>query len=303
MYTNEVHERVGVPIGMASYARPASLSEALELLGATAGQSSVIQAPLILAGGTDYYPARVGRALEDDLIDITAIPELRGIQELPDHWRLGATTTWSDIAEASLPPLFDGLRQAAREVGGVQIQNAGTIAGNLCNASPAADGVPMLLAMRARVELQRRGRLRELALGDFIAGNRQTRLEPGELLTAILIPKSKNPTRSIFMKLGARKYLVISIAMVGVVIEESAGIVHGASVAVGACSAVAQRLTYLEAELIGRRINAGLAHKAKPKYFEQLSPIDDLRADAAYRREAALTITRRALAALAKQVG
>ncbi len=280
---------------MAFYARPASLGQALELLG-NAGQA----APLILAGGTDYYPARVGKPLIDPLLDITAIPELRGLTEADDHWRLGATTTWGDIIAADLPPLFDGLRQAAREVGGAQIQNAGTVAGNICNASPAADGVPMLMAMRARVELRRADRVRELALSDFITGNRTTRLESGELLTAILVPKPRHAARSVFLKLGARKYLVISIAMVGVVLEESGGIVQCASVAVGACSAAAQRLTALETDLIGRRLNAGLANKAKPQHFTMLAPIDDMRSDAAFRREAALTLTRRALISLAK---
>jgi CO/xanthine dehydrogenase FAD-binding subunit len=96
----------------------------------------------VLAGGTDFYPARVGRAIDEDILDITAIGELRGIAEDADGWRIGATTTWSELIETRLPPLFDGLKLAAREVGGRQIQNAGTIAGNLCNASPAADGVP-----------------------------------------------------------------------------------------------------------------------------------------------------------------
>lgn len=278
---------------MSSYARPTSLAAALDALSA--------RPAVVLAGGTDYYPARVGKALDDDILDITAVPELRGISEADDHWRIGATTTWSDIAEGHLPTLFDGLRQAAREVGGRQIQNAGTVAGNLCNASPAADGVPMLLAMRARVRLERAGASRELPLGDFIAGNRRTKLEPGELLTAILVPKPRHDARSVFLKLGARRYLVISIAMAGVVLETEGGIVTSAGVAVGACSAVAQRLTALETDLIGRRANAGLARRAKPGHFIALSPIDDIRADAGYRREAAFTITQRALAALGKQ--
>lgn len=289
---------------MAVYVRPASLAQALEHLGAAVGA-----VPLILAGGTDYYPAKVGKPLDDDLLDITAIPELRGVSEAEDHWRIGATTSWGEIAgNAELPPLFDGLRLAARDVGGTQIQNAGTIAGNLCNASPAADGVPILLAMRARVELSRmaqQGQIarRELALGDFITGNRQTRLAPGELLSAILVQKPRHAACSTFLKLGARRYLVISIAMVGVVLEEAGGVVQGASVAIGACSAVAQRLPALETELIGRRLNAGLANKAKPEHFAALTPIDDMRADAEFRREAALTLTRRALGAAAQARG
>lgn len=283
---------------MASYLRPASLDEALASLSAAGAHH-----PVILAGGTDFYPARVGRALDDDVLDITAIADLRGITETADGWRLGATTTWSQIVGAELPPLFDGLKQAAREIGGRQIQNAGTIAGNLCNASPAADSVPALIAMRAKVEICSGSHRREEALSDFIVGNRRTSLKPGELVSGILIPQPKSEASSIFLKLGARSYLVISIAMVGVVLESEGGVVSAASVAVGACSEVARRLPYLEAELIGRRLNTALANRVKSEHFEHLSPIDDVRASATYRREAATVLVRRALTALAKQNG
>ncbi|MGQ3032302.1 MAG: FAD binding domain-containing protein, partial [Ferrovibrionaceae bacterium] len=129
---------------MGQYSRPDTLDEALRIL--SAGSRT------LLAGGTDHYPARVDRFADEDILDLTAIGALRGIAELADHWRLGALTTWTELAEAALPPLFDGYRRAAREVGGRQVQNAGTLGGNLCNASPAADGTPTLLALDARVE-------------------------------------------------------------------------------------------------------------------------------------------------------
>ena len=104
----------------------------------------------MLAGGTDLYPAHVGRRVAAPLLDITGIAELRGMHRDDRGWTIGATTTWSDVAGAELPPLFDALEgRPPREVGGVQIQNAGTVAGNLCNASPAADGTPVLLALGA----------------------------------------------------------------------------------------------------------------------------------------------------------
>jgi CO/xanthine dehydrogenase FAD-binding subunit len=283
-----------------SYVRPTSLDEALTSLSA-AHAGAPARRPVILAGGTDYYPARVGRALDDDILDITAIPDLKGIVENGDHWRIGATTTWSEIVAAELPAHFDGLKQAARVVGGAQIQNSGTVAGNLCNASPAADGAPILMAMRARVELRHAGGRRELPLADFITGNRRTALQPGELLTGLIVPKPKKPSASVFLKLGAREYLVISIAMVGLVLEVEGGVIAGAGLTVGACSAAAMRLPWLESELTGRRLNAGLANRVKAEHLEALTPIDDIRADAAYRRVAALTLVRRAIVALAKQ--
>src|SRR5260370_28812564 len=161
---------------MAEYLRPDSLSEALAALR---------RAGRVLAGGTDCYPARVGRAIDDDVIDITAIASLRGISSTKAGWRLGATATWSELLDADLPPLFDGLKQAAREVGGRQIQNAGTLAGNLCNASPAADGVPPLIALDAEVELAGPAGSRRLPLPAFITGNRRTAPGPGGVIGAI----------------------------------------------------------------------------------------------------------------------
>jgi CO/xanthine dehydrogenase FAD-binding subunit len=283
---------------MASYLRPTSLAEALDHLSA-ANQNA--PRPVILAGGTDFFPARVGRAVDDDILDLTGIADLRGIAASDEGWRIGATTTWSELATADLPPLFDALRAAARVVGGVQIQNSGTVAGNLCNASPAADSVPPLLAMRARIELASAKGRRELGLADFITGNRRTVLKPGEIVSAILVPKPKKDAHSVFLKLGAREYLVISIAMVAVVLEVEDNVVSAASVAVGACSAVAQRLPYLEAELIGRRFNTALANRVEAAQFEALQPIDDIRATAAYRREAAAVLVRRALTLLGKK--
>ena len=130
---------------MPDYLRPTALDHALAALSS--------RRLTVLAGGTDFYPARVGAPLDDDVLDITALATLRAIEERDDHWRIPALATWTDIVRADLPPWFDGLKLAAREIGGRQVQNAGTLCGNLCNASPAADGVPVLLSLDAEVEL------------------------------------------------------------------------------------------------------------------------------------------------------
>jgi CO/xanthine dehydrogenase FAD-binding subunit len=270
---------------MADYLRPASLDEALAALA---------RPWTVLAGGTDFYPARVGRAIDENVLDITGITNLRGISAGPEGWRLGATTTWAELIETPLPPLFDGLKQAAREVGGRQIQNAGTVAGNLCNASPAADGVPPLLALDAEVELAGRAGTRRLPLSAFITGNRRTLLAPGELLVAIHVPKPAHDARSAFLKLGARRYLVISIAMAAATLEIEHGRVANARIAVGACSAVAQRLPALEAALAGAPVTA-LAERVDIPHLAPLSPIDDVRGSAAYRLDAVVTLLRRLL--------
>lgn len=255
----------------------------------------------ILAGGTDLYPAAAGAPLAGPILDISGLSALRGITRQADGaWRIGALTTWADIRRADLPALFDGLKLAAREVGGVQIQAAATVAGNVCNASPAADGVVPLLAMDALVEVSSADTSRVEPLGRFITGPRQTTLRPEELVTALIVPDAGAPALSHFIKLGARHSLVISIAMVAVVLHKGSGgrRIDRAGVAVGACSPVARRLDDLETVLRGAEPGAALADLVRSDHFSGLAPIDDVRATAAYRWDAAQTLVRRALASL-----
>jgi len=271
------------------YDRPASLETALRLLAAGGWR--------VLAGGTDVYPAHVGRPLGDGWLDISAVEGLRGIRSIPGGWSIGAATTWTDLLRADLPPLFDALKAAAREIGGMQIQNTGTLAGNLCNASPAADGTPVLMALDAQVVLHSVRGSRRMAVTDFVLGTRRTARAADELVVAIEVPVRTAAARSAFVKLGGRRYLVISITMVAVVVDvDEAGVVRRAGVAVGSCSACAQRLPALERRLVGRPADPGLADRIDPADLAPLTPIDDLRASAAYRLDATATLIRRALA-------
>ena len=278
---------------MGCYHRPGTIDEALEVLARTRAT--------IAAGCTDLFPATDRSALSGEVLDITGIPALKGIVADPTHIRVNATTTWADVIRADLPTGFDMLKQAASEVGSVQIQTAATIAGNICNASPAADGVPCLLALEAVVEVASlRGR-RCLPLDQFITGVRQTALAPDEIVTAVLIPKGATAGRSCFLKLGARKYLVISIAMVAARLVIEDGIIIQAALAVGACSAVATRLPRLEAALVGQPVVAGASLITGALVADDLTPIDDIRADAPYRLHAAVELLRRSLNELATE--
>lgn len=281
LYTNEVR-RHGL-----LYARPADFPEALRLLAEPDAR--------VLAGGTDLFPAADAGPLKGRFIDVTVLPELRAIEVEDKRVRIGAAVTWSDLAKAPLPSAFDALKVAAREIGGVQIQNRATLAGNLCNASPAADGVPPLLILDAEVELiSIRGR-RRMPLGEFITGNRCTALERGEVMSAILVPRPAPAARSSFLKLGARRYLVISIVMVAVFLDVVDGQVRTARVAAGSCSAAAKRLHDVERKLQGAPARVGISERIAGEDLAVLSPIDDVRATADYRRGAALTIVRRAV--------
>ena len=268
------------------YARPKQVAEALSLLAERHWT--------ILAGGTDLYPATTAQQLNTDVLDIGALTDLQGIRRTPAGWRIGARTSWSTLARADLPPAFRALQQAAVEVGGIQIQNAGTLGGNLCNASPAADGVPALMVLDARVELQRADGARAVPLDRFLTGPRQTALAPDELLTGILIPDASARGASGFCKLGARRYLVISIAMAAARLDISDGRITAAALAVGACSAVAQRLPEAEAALIGMPV-ASAADAIVADHVTALAPIDDVRGTADYRRGAAAQLVRRAV--------
>ena len=231
---------------LASYVRPKTVQEAVALLASGTNK--------ILAGGTDFYPALGERTVHESVVDVSGLVGLRGVSHEADRFRIGGLTTWTDIIRAPLPRCFDDLKSAAREIGSVQIQNRGTVAGNLCNASPAADGVPPLLTLDAEVELTSTNGLRLMPLADFLVGNRKTQRRPDELLTAILIPRTLADYSSAFLKLGTRRYLVISISMVAAAINiKDDGRVSDARIAVGSCSAVAQRLAFAGGRSSGSR--------------------------------------------------
>ena len=274
---------------MDRYFRPRSLAEALDILAE--------HSPRPLAGGTDLYPALTGAQAwgprpVTNWMDISGLEALRGITPDDAGWRIGALVTWSEIAVATLPPAFRALQQAARQVGGRQVQNRGTLLGNLCNASPAADGVPPLLLLDAHVELASAAGTRRLALGDFLLGNRHTARLDSELAVAIHIP-SPPATESRFEKLGTRRQMVISIVMAAGLLRLEGGMVAEARLAVGSCSAVARRLGGLEAALLGQPL------AALPDIIAAaplgLTPIDDIRATAEYRQLAARQLVARSL--------
>lgn len=283
-YHSHTNNKEAYPL---SYYAPTTLDEALRIAALGSGK--------VIAGGTDVYPAMVQGQRPDTFLDITRVGGLRGITGTENGLRMGAATTWTDVIRADLPPAFDALKQAAHEVGSVQIQNAATLTGNLCNASPAADGVPPLLILDAQVELASAARrTRMVPLCDFITGVRQTVRAEDELVTALHIPTPPSGAVSAFEKLGSRRYLVISITMTAALVTcDAAGVITTARAAVGACSAVAQRLPALEAALIGQNArNVDI----DPAHLSPLNPITDVRGTAAFRRDVVATQCARAVA-------
>ena len=280
---------------MSVYLRPQTIMDAAHILASPGGT--------VLSGGTDFFPALGDRPVTGTVIDISGIREMKGIRTTPDEIRIGGLTTWSEVVASPLPGGFEALKSAAREIGGIQIQNRGTIAGNLCNASPAADGVPPLLALDAEVELVSKAGARRLPLSRFLVGNRKTLRRADEILATVIVPRTLDDAASAFLKLGARRYLVISVAMVAAVVQvDGGGRVSQARVALGSCSVTAQRLNALERALVGAPARTGLGALATMQHLSQISPITDVRATLGYRTGAALTLVSRALEACVRGV-
>jgi CO/xanthine dehydrogenase FAD-binding subunit len=269
----------------ARYLRPTDLSQALAMAGRLH--------PRLIAGGTDFLAAQTDHRAGGDVLDLSALPELRDIERVQrsgkTFLRIGAMATWSDMLQhaelASTPYL--AMRQCSREVGGQQIQNRGTLIGNVCNASPAADGIPVLMALGASLEIRSLKGQRWLPLEMFVLGPRKVALEPGEIVTAVEIPLANAPTKSLFLKMGSRRYLVISIAMLAA--QWRPGKNGFCRIALGACAPVARRLEPLE-----RWYLDGMPASQKAGVLRAcvslLSPIDDVRADHLYRHHLALAL-------------
>ncbi|MBK8763914.1 MAG: FAD binding domain-containing protein [Burkholderiaceae bacterium] len=263
----------------------------------------------VLAGGTDLYAGSPASPGAPPLLDIGSLDTLRRIEtcafEDRPAIRVGALATWSALRDDGLPPWARALAIAARDVGGVQIQNRGTLGGNVCNASPAADGVPALLALDAQVELARQGARRRMPLSRFLLGPRRTAREADELVTGFVLPVPPAQSRSTFLKLGSRRYLVISIAMVAMAIDVGDDRrIAAARLAVGACGPVASRLGLLESRLTGLALPLApdvLARLIDDDTLAPLRPIDDVRGGASYRRDAVTTLLARGLAEVTQE--
>lgn len=287
-----------MPDAAMQYERPTHIEGVLDLLAEGGDAWS------LLAGGTDVFPVLTHETTWSGpcprrILDLTAVAELDGITETDSAYRIGALVCWSELASNKFPAYFDCLREAAIEVGGVQIQNRGTVVGNLCNASPAADGVPALLALDAEVELTSTEGSRTLPVHDFVVGNRRTALRPDEFVSNVIVPKRPERSRSHFLKLGSRRYLVIAIASVAVVVQtDDAGRISDVALAIGACSEVPLRIAALEASLVGLEFGPAVRDRVLDYPFTELSPIDDVRATGEYRQRAAKLLSARAFDAL-----
>jgi xanthine dehydrogenase iron-sulfur cluster and FAD-binding subunit A len=276
-----------------SYFRPRSLEEALEIL-AQRGREVVP-----VAGGTDILVrAMDGSPSRAVLFDLTAVTELRGIEDRGDHVWIGAGSTHSEMIEA--PPVrrhAPALCQACAVIGGPQIRNRGTLGGNLANASPAADCVPPLYVADAVVELVSIYDRREVPIEEFVTGPRETALAHDELILGVRIP-TREGVRSAFLRLGQRQAQAISKVSVAAAMTFKDGRPEWARVAFGAVGPTVIRGRAAEKELLRGGPEALRAACAAAR--DEVKPIDDLRSTREYRREMSAVLLERAVRRLAE---
>ncbi len=261
------------------YVRPATLDELASML---ANQDA-----MIVAGGTDLVVKMNDGSITPKLIvDISALDELNQIDIYDDHIDIGAAVTISDITEngfvAENLPI---LKQILSKLGSTQIRNKATLAGNIANASPAADGVVALILLDAAAQLVSSSGKREVAIADLITGPGETVLAPGEYISRISVPLMRQQATSLFRKVGRRKAMTIAIASVGMLLWMRNGIVEQIRLAAGSVAPTPVRLVHVEQALTGRKPDSTLATQVSAAVGKDISPISDIRASAGYREK------------------
>ena len=277
------------------YHRPTELEQALKLL------SELKEDCKIIAGGTDLIPAaRQGRMSSPGhihhIMDISSIKELDYVIKDDGMIRIGAATRLSEIGMSTVvkehvPILAD----AASQMGSLQVRNLGTIGGNLCNASPAADTAPSLLVLDAKVNVRGIDKQRLVPLMGFFIGPGETILAPGEILAEVQIPLTKPAGSSCFIKLGRRNAFTLSIVSVATLVKVKNGIFDDVRIALGSVAPTPIRASKAEEHLIGEEVSEQVIDDGANVVASEVKPISDVRASAQYRRDMSSILTKRAI--------
>ncbi|HKV08151.1 MAG TPA: xanthine dehydrogenase family protein subunit M [Thermoanaerobaculia bacterium] len=273
--------------------RPRSLEEAVRFLAEDPG---LVPA----AGCTDLMvrgPLELHRL--ERVIDLLEIPELRGIREIEGGIEIGATTPFSEIRRsAAIRAAFPALAEAAALVGGWQIQNRATLGGNMANASPAGDSLPVLLALDAVVVAAGARGEREIPYAGFHTAYRKTALEPGEIVARVRLPHLPEGSVQVFRKVGTREAQAISKVVAALVGRISDGRIAELRLAAGSVAATPVRLRAAEEAVRGMAPGSEAADLAGREAAREVTPIDDVRSTAEYRRFALERVVRRMVLSL-----
>ena len=279
------------------YQAPASVSEAVELLGRDAEAC-------VLAGGTDLLvQVRSGFRMPSAWVDVKRIPDLQGVRIEADSIRIGAAAPAAAIFEHSeLRALLPGVTEATDLIGSTLIQGRATIGGNLCNASPAADTTPALIAVGAQCVIAGPGGEREIAVEAFATGPGQTALARGELLVAVRIPKPGARTADAYLRFIPRTEMDIAVVGAGVALSlGDDGRCTRARVAIGAVAPTALLVEEASAALVGSRVDDEALARVAAAASAAARPIDDKRGTIAYRTKVVGVLAKRAAAIAAER--
>ena len=252
----------------------------------------------VFAGATDIIPPMRDKAFTVDyLIDLKHIPGMKYIEyDETEGLKIGALTTLREIETSPLVKEKNpAVAHAAKVVASTQIRAKGTMAGNLCNASPSADTPPILLAQNAKVLVQGPNKDRYIMMDDFFVGFKKTALEPGEIVTGFVIPPLKEGESAAYIKHAVRKAMDLAIIGVAVKLTMDGDVCKDARIALGAVAPTTMRARNAEKALIGQKLTDDVIVEASLAARDECSPISDIRASAEYRRDMIRVFTKRAI--------
>jgi len=276
---------------------PRTLAEAYHILTQEQGRIKV------LAGGTDLMVMlHAGSEYSPAYLNIWNLGELRGISATDDRVRVGALTTYTQLQRSTLvqqhAPI---LAQAASMIGGWQIQNRGTLGGNIVNASPAGDTLPVLAVLEAELEIGSSRGTRLVPFNTFYTGYRRTVLAPDELLLSVILPKRRPQEQQYFRKVGTRQAQAISKVVMALRLQQrQPGRVDDIQIAFGSVAPTVMRAPQTEALLQNQILSPARIAAAREQVMAEVRPISDVRSTAAHRRTVAGNILGRALYELAQ---
>ncbi len=274
------------------YLAPKTIGEACNLLlelGSTAK---------VMAGATDLIPPMKDKVIAPEyIIDLKKIPGLDDLEyDEKEGLKIGALTTLRAIETSPLVKEKNpAIAHAAKVVASTQIRAKGTMAGNICNASPSCDTAPNLLAQGAQILVQGPNKDRVIKIDDFFLGVKKTSLEPGEIVTGIVIPPLAENERAAYIKHAVRKAMDLAIIGVAVKIRVEVGICTDAKIALGAVAATPIRAPRAEEALIGKALTDEVIVRASEEAMNSCHPISDIRASAEYRKDMIRVFTKRAI--------
>lgn len=272
--------------------RPADLNEALRILGS----GPVV----VMAGGTDLMVRHktwsgVVPGFDRQVMFVGHLPEIQAIEITDDGLVIGSAVTLADILDHPAVPEY--IKKPITEMASPPIRNLATLGGNICNASPAGDSLPMLYALGARLQLQSTQEIQTVPITEFIVGPGRTTRQPEQLLTRIEIPLPRSPA-CYYRKVGQRKANSISKVSFYAIADHDQNRINWVRIALGAVGPVVVRSQAAEAVVAGRNCDElkALIPEVKEMYGEMIKPVDDIRSTRSYRQEVSLRLLENYLA-------